>query len=971
MATTPPVSLAARLPSCLEAPSQQSLDAFLEAAQKQQLAIPDNAQFLSRARGLFAASVFAARFCQRYPRLLLDSEALARLDKPLGLADYRVQVEAVLAAAADENALTSALRLLRQQEMIRIAWRDLHALAEPAETLRNLSELAEAFIDSTLRHCYSELAERFGVPRNSAGEEQRLVALGMGKLGGLELNYSSDIDLILAFPENGETAGGRKVLDTADFYRRVVQRFVKLLNDQTADGFVFRVDLRLRPFGNSGPVAMCFDAMEAYYQTQGREWERYAMIKARAVSGEPADVEQLFSFLRPFVFRRYLDYSAFESLRELKAKISLQVKRKGMEGNVKLGAGGIREIEFIGQAFQLVRAGKETELQVRGIVPVLKLLGEKGYLPPDEVADLLSAYDFLRATENRLQMVQDAQTHVLPVQPEEQARLAYTMGFDSYADFLEVIDRHRERVHAVFDSVFQVDGSSEELPGATLFRMIWSGDLNDEEAVSELEQAGFSHPALVYEQLQQLGQGGFYSRLTNTARQRLDTIVPPVLQAASETVNPDDTAARLLGLLRRIAGRSVYLQVLIENPPSLALLVRLFSASRWLADFVTASPMVIDEVLDHRLIDAVPDQTALEAEMQAIIARVQEEELDVQMDAVRQFRQANVMRVIVADIEGYLPLKQVSNCLTAIAEVVLQGATALVQQAMRERHGVPCYELDGQTREAGFAVIGYGKLGGYELGYGSDLDVVFLHDSQGSKQQSNGAKPLDNSVYFARLAQKLISFLQITTPAGTLYEVDTRLRPNGQSGLLVSSLAAFADYQEQKAWTWEHQSLVRARMIVGSEALGEGFRRVRHTILSRCRERDQLRNEVTEMRERMCRELSKGTEREFDLKQDRGGIVDIEFMVQYSVLAHACDHPALTDWTDNLRIIDTLAEAGFLTGEQAARIMEVYFTYRGHTHTQALQGVNKHPVPLTDEIKRCRDDILALWTHLVENDGVA
>ena len=963
------VRLATSLPDSLQASVDDSVQGFLQAAERQALEMPDEVLFLPRVYGLFAGSVFASQFCQRYPQILLGDDARQRLDQSLSLDDYRVFVEQALASERDEKALMSALRVLRQQEMIRIAWRDLHGLASQAETLRNLSELAEAFIDSTLRYCYRELAGRFGVPRNPEGLEQKLVVLGMGKLGGLELNYSSDIDLILAYPDKAET-DGRKPIDVSDFYRRVVQRFIKLINEPTADGFVFRVDLRLRPFGNSGPLAMSFDAMEAYYQTQGREWERYAMIKARAVSGEPADVAQLFSFLRPFVFRRYLDYSAFESLRELKAKITLQVQRKGMENNVKLGAGGIREIEFIGQAFQLVRGGRETELQVRGIVPVLTLLGEKGYLPVDEVADLLIAYDFLRATENRLQMVQDAQTHVLPESPEEQARLAFTMGFDDYSAFHTELARHRQRVQLIFESVFQLEGATEALPEATHFKSIWSGDVSEEEALTALTAAGFSDATGLLGQLTQLGQGGFYSRLTNTARERLDTLMPPVLEAAAACPNPDDTVARLLALLRNIAGRSVYLQVLIENPPSLALLVRLFSASRWLADFVTASPMVIDEVLDHRLLNDVPDQASMEAEMAQIIARVENEGLDVQMDAVREFRQAAVMRVVVADIEGHLPLKDVSNHLTAIAEVVLQGATVLVQGAMRARHGVARYEHDGQTHEATFGIIGYGKLGGFELGYGSDLDVVFLHDSHGSRQRSDGGKPLENAVYFARLAQKLMSFLQTTTPAGTLYEVDTRLRPNGNSGLLVSGLGAFAEYQESTAWTWEHQALVRARVVVGSEALRDTFGAVRHAILARHRERATLRSEVTEMRERMRRELSRAKAGEFDLKQDRGGIVDIEFMVQYGVLAHACDHPALTDWTDNLRIIERLSEAGFLCADQAARIMEVYFTYRGYTHTQALQG-QKSPVPMNDEITRCRDDMLALWTHLVENDGAA
>ncbi len=951
------------IPTDLHTQAAENLEKLRVAAENASLQWPQDEGFLRQILILFSCSPFAARFSIRYPELLLGEESRLSLTASCGLENYRGSIAAVFDNAS-ESQIMSGLRYLRQKEMIRIAWRDLLGLAETRETLRNLSELAESFVDLTLEYCYRDLSQRFGVPRNKQGVEQKLIVIGMGKLGGMELNYSSDIDLILAFPEAG-TTDGRKQLDITDFYRRVIQQFVRLLNESTADGFVFRVDLRLRPFGNSGPIAMAFDAMEAYYQTQGREWERYAMIKARVVSGDEHNARQLFEFLRPFVFRRYLDYSAFESLRALKSKISLQVQRKGMQNNIKLGAGGIREIEFIGQAFQLVRGGKETELQQRGILTVLKLLAEKKYLADDEVKQLLDAYDFLRRTENRLQMVQDQQTHVLPEKEPERIRLAFSMGLQSWKDFSALLSVHRENVQSVFEAVFKLENDTPE--GEFLddqLSLLWSGDMTEEEALAELSELGYTQTDALYEQLRQLGQGGYYSRLTNIARERLDTIIPIILRAAAKTNDPDEIIQRLLGLLRNIAGRSVYVQVLIERPQSIELLVRLFGASKWLSDFVSAYPMVIDEILDHRLLQQVPDEAALEDEMKTILQRVENETLDIQMDAVRQFKQANMMRVAAADLEGLTTLKEVSNHLTAVAETVLRASCNLVWAEMVKRYGNPGYEKNGERHCPEFAVVAYGKLGGLELGYGSDLDIVFLHNSEGEKQQSDGDKPLDNTVFFARMAQKAISFLSTKTPAGTLYEIDTRLRPNGQSGMLVSSLQAFETYQKNNAWTWEHQALVRARVVVGGEAIKTAFEQIRHDILSQPRDQIVLLKDVVTMRERMYRELNKAVDGEFDLKQDRGGIVDIEFMVQYSVLAQAGQYPQLMVWTDNLRLLETLAEVGFLSKEEAERAIEIYFTYREFTHLQALQG-KKIPVLLDESIKACQRDIQEIWNRVM------
>lgn len=951
------------MPEDLRAVAKQNVQQLRQIVEAKGMAWPHLDHFDENVTQLFLGSLFLVSFAQRFPQILVAEQALGKLNCSMTLGDYRELVAAVIEDASSEAQLMSELRILRQQEMLRMTWRDLLGLASTSETLRNLTEFAEACIDLTLKRCYLDLSERFGVPRNAQGVEQKPVVLGMGKLGGMELNYSSDIDLIVTYAEPGQT-DGRKELDITDFYRRVIQKFVRIMSEPTAEGFVFRVDLRLRPFGASGPMAMSFDGMEAYYQTQGREWERYAMIKARVVSGESELAEQLFSFLRPFVFRRYLDYSAFESLRDLKSQISQQVALKGMQGNVKLGAGGIREIEFIGQAFQLVRAGKETELQEKGIIKVLGLLAEKNYLSKNEVADLHAAYDFLRRTENRLQMVHDQQTHELPSQEQELRRLAYVMGFANWSDFSEQLQSHRLKVQKVFEAVFSLDNECNEGKNKDRFDLLWSGELTKEQAEQELIAVGYLQSDDIFNHIRQLNQGGYYSRLTKIAKERLDKIVPALLRTAVRTQNPDLAVVRMLGLLRNIAGRSVYVQVLLEHPESLELLCRLYSSSQWLADFVNSHPMVIDEILDHRLLKNVPDVEAINNEIKITLERVKNSDLEVKMDAIRQFKQANVMRIAAADLESCLPLKEVSNRLTAVAEVVLQASCELVWAEMGVKHGKPTYSDGGETHYPGFAVVAYGKMGGIELGYGSDLDIVFLHSSEGTKQQTEGPKVIENGVFFARMAQKVLSFLNTMTGAGTLYDIDTRLRPNGQSGMLVSSLVSFEHYQQNDAWTWEHQALVRARMVVGDDHLRQEFDRIRHDTLAIKRNENSLLKDVVEMRERMYRELNKSQDQHFDLKQGRGGIVDIEFMVQYSVLAWAQEHPELLEWTDNLRILEILSEVACMDTRDVQNAIDGYFLYREYTHKQALQG-EKSPVLIDERLASSITAVKEAWTRMM------
>ena len=879
-----------------------------------------------------AFSDFFVRECRR-DATLVDECLRAELPAP---GSYRDALRSLIEQTPDDTELMAMLRRFRNREMARIAWADLAGLLPLDAVMEASSELADVLIDEVLRHLYSGMCERWGVPRNSAGDPQQLVVLGMGKLGGHELNFSSDIDLIFAFPENGET-DGNKAIDNAEFFLRLGQRLIKTLNETTADGFVYRVDMRLRPFGDSGPLAVSFNALETYYQSHGREWERYAMIKARVVAGDLDAGEQLLAMLRPFVYRRYLDYGAIESLRDLKQKITAEVSRKGMQHNIKLGPGGIREIEFIGQVFQLIRGGQNVALQTRSIMQTLTNLVDATLLADREADQLLAAYRFLRRLENRLQMHNDEQLHSLPQQAAQRDALVASMGYEGTEEFERALDAHRKNVEAVFDSVFKVESDKERDQYAE-FTGFWQVLGDDDPQDNILQAHDFADATLAIQRLGTFKSGRFYVNLSTRARDRLDALVPPALALICEADNPDETLNRLLSLLRAIAGRSVYLSILVDNPAVLSRLIMLLSTSAWVAEFVARHPLVIDELLNPSSDDAPYDRERMESEARQSLERLPDADLGEQMDVLRQYKQTQLLRIVSADLDGVIDLMQVSSQLSWLAEALLQVVSDLTWDELVVKHGRPTCVVDGETVRPGFGIVAYGKLGGIELGYGSDLDIVFLHESEGERQQTDGEKPVDNAVFFARLAQKLVHFISTLTPAGTLYEVDTRLRPNGASGLLVSSIDAFADYQSDQAWTWEHQALVRAKMVVGSSRLRRRFTQVRNDVLCRSRDRRKLAGEVAAMRDRMFRELCRGNAKVFDLKQDRGAVADIEFMVQYFVLAWAQQYPALMQFTGNFRLLELIGEQGIIPVEQVDKLAQSYLAHRTCIHRRVLQG---------------------------------
>ena len=956
------IRVLADLPAPVRAEVERNWQAYLETAAARGVSVPRQADFHAVLLRVWAGSDFVAQTCARAPELLADL-----LDSGDLLSDYPPKelahkAQRVCARAADETTLGVALRRLRRREMLRIAWRDLAGWADLHETCADLSALACACLDAALARLDAWQRKESGTPRGVNGKPQALVVLGMGKLGAAELNFSSDIDLIFAYPEEGQTRPNG--MTNEEYFIRLGQRLIHAISATTADGQVFRVDMRLRPYGDSGPLAMGFQAMEEYYQHQGRDWERYALIKASPVAGDRSAGAALLETLRPFIYRRYLDYGTFAALRDMKAMISRELERKGLADNIKLGPGGIREVEFIGQAFQLIRGGREPDLQERGILTVLARLAARDHLPEYVSRGLREAYIFLRRLENRVQAYQDTQTHELPTDPLIQARLAIAMGFADWTALRRALDKHRHWVQGHFEQVFAApQAAGTALPNSDL-DAVWRGVLTGGAATAVLATAGMDDTEEALRLLTRLREGFGYRALSAKGRERMDHLLPMLIAAVGAVAQPTATLQRVIGLLEAVAGRSAYLALLVENPMALSQLVQLCAASPWIARQLTRHPILLDELLDPRSLYAPLDKIALAQELLTLMQPVPAADLERQMEALRWFKQANVLRVAAADIAAAMPLMVVSDHLTEIAETVLHEVLGLAWEHLAARHGRPQYRVDDSVHEAGFIIVAYGKLGGIELGYGSDLDLVFLHDGVGTAQRSVGPKRVDNGVFFARLGQRIIHMLNTHTPSGVLYEVDMRLRPSGDSGLLVSSLEAFADYQRNAAWTWEHQALVRARVVAGDPALAARFAAVRNEVLGRGRGADELRVAVRDMRERMRVELAVRAADQFDLKQGRGGIADIEFMVQYGVLAWSAQHPQLLVYTDNVRLLEGFTRAGLMAATDSRLLADAYRAYRARLHRLALQ--EESAVTDARQFQEYRDGVAEVWTRLME-----
>ncbi|GAB5606079.1 bifunctional [glutamate--ammonia ligase]-adenylyl-L-tyrosine phosphorylase/[glutamate--ammonia-ligase] adenylyltransferase [Sideroxyarcus sp. TK5] len=874
--------------------------------------------------------------CSRYFSRLLEAEP-GWLETLRG--DHRSPADAELIRrwldelpTDDEVQLSSALRILRKRVMLHLILRDLGGLCGLEEVVSAMTALAELSVQRAQALMMRVLCAQFGQPVGTeSGAPQQMLVIGMGKLGGGELNVSSDIDLIFVYPEEGETNGTRS-LSNHEFFSRLGRKVIALVNDLTADGYVFRVDMRLRPYGDSGPLAMSFAALEEYLVTQGREWERYAWIKARVISpvGDPhiADLEKL---SLPFVFRKYLDFGAFDSMRKLHAQIRAEVVRRDRQDNIKLGSGGIREIEFLAQVFQLIRGGRDARLRIKPTRSVLRLLAQEGELQAEVAQRLDDSYVLLRNLEHRLQYLDDQQTQMLPEGDEQKAVVARAMGYPDYAALLAALDPLREFVSSQFEAVFG-NRQGESAEG------IWQENADRDALAAQLGDAGYSGTTELADMLMQMRASSRYRQLPEISRQRMDSLVPRFIKLCAAEKNADAALHRALALLEAIARRAAYLAFLAEYPQALPRLMRILGASAWAGEYLAQHPILLDELLDTRELYEAPDWQALDAQLlQQLEAHHGDTERE--MDVLRQFRQVQTFHLLAMDLQGVLPLENLSDHLSDLADLILRHVLRLCWRDARKKH----------IEHPRFAVIAYGKLGGKELGYSSDLDLVFLYEDDDP----------DAGQIYARLGQRINTLVSSYTAAGRLYEVDLRLRPNGDSGLLVSSTEAFESYQREHAWVWEHQALTRARFCAGDEAVGARFEQIRKSILCMPRDVEKLKQDVQEMRRKMHEGHPNPTAL-FDIKHDSGGMVDIEFMVQFIVLAYASRYPQLALNIGNLALLRTAAELGLIDRDTSSALQAHYRELRRLQHEMRLNKITARIEPGDLDITAVRD----LWKTL-------
>lgn len=858
--------------------------------------------------------------------------------------DYRQHLAQILAPIEEEEAFHCELRRFRHRELATLSYLQSNYPHAVQTIFERLSDLAESLILGARDWLFTQLCRAYGTPKNAQGETQELVILGMGKLGGRELNFSSDIDLIFTYPEQGETVGGRKALENSKFFTRLGQRLIQALDQMTVDGFVYRTDMRLRPFGESGALVLSFNAMEEYYQEQGRDWERYAMIKAKILGDDPHNPYHfaLKQLLRPFVYRRYLDFSAIQSLRDMKQKIRREVLRRGLEDNIKLGAGGIREIEFIVQSFQMMRGGRDTILRQRELLAVLPHLHTLNLLSAEQVSQLREAYLFLRLVENSLQAIADQQTQTLPTQPEQQARLIhmahayvqpeYGVEVMTWADFLAVLSAYQQPVSAIFRELIGEDEGAEvrDEPYTEWEDCLQAG-LNEADLTQCLARYALSsqdYPEIV-RLLSERWQEWLKRSIGVRGREVLRRLLPRVADHIFQHTDYLTLLPRILTIVDKITTRTTYLELLLEKEQILPQLCQLCAQSTMIAEQIARYPILLDELIVPKSLMTMLPLSDYPRALHEYLLRIPQEDEEALIDGLRQFKQSHLLRIATADLLGVLPVMKISDHLTYLAEAMIGAVVNMAWKSLSARYGRPEHLIEG---EQDFVVIGYGKLGGIELGYHSDLDLVFLHNAPAESETVGGKKTISAHQFYLKLAQKINSIFNLNTSVGTLYEIDMRLRPSGEAGLLVSSFEAYADYQQNEAWTWETQALVRARAVYGEAELRQKFEQIRQTTLSQPRTSTQLADEICKMREKMYVHTTQHDPDRFQLKTDRGGITDIEFIAQYLVLNYASYYPIMASWSDNVRIFESCAECGVLPAEQAEALKQSYITLRNQIH---------------------------------------
>ena len=895
------------------------------------------------------ASQYAEQILNLHQNTLEQDAAVHPFDQSLSTEKIQLLIQQSLVGLQDEAQWMQALRVLRARLMFRWIWQDANQQTDVVTLTRELSDFADACIVAAKEFALIPLLAKHGEPIGYSGKVQDLIVIAMGKLGAQELNLSSDIDLIFAFDEQGET-NGRKCIDVQQFCILCGQKLIYLLDHITADGFVFRVDMRLRPWGDGSALAISHVALEKYLSQHGREWERYAWIKARIITGG-AEGDDLLEMTRPFVFRKYVDYTAFEAMREMKAMIEREVSRRNIADDIKLGAGGIREVEFIVQVFQLIYGGSKLELQDRQCLVSLKHLGEVGLLDAQAVIDLEDAYLFLRRVEHAIQALNDQQTQSLPTEDDLRQRLTDTLGFEDWDTFIAFLNEKRGKVIYQFEHLIKEKGCETTVENSTQLE-------NRLEAILDANAKNLIH---------EFWYGHAIKKLPAKAVQRLKEFWPYLIEAILQSDKPQIALMRLMPLVESVMRRTVYLVMLIESKGALQRLVKMATVSPWICEELTHYPVLLDEFLSMDF--ELPQRRYLEDSLRQQLLRIEIDQVEDQMRVLRLFKKSNVLTVAASDVLAESPLMKVSDALTDIAEVSVIAALNLAYQTVAKRHGYP---LDENGRRCSldhlaFVVAGYGKLGGIELGYGSDLDLVFIH-AMDEQADTDGTKVISGFEFAMRVAQKFMSLMTTQTLDGRVYEIDTRLRPSGEAGLLVTSLKAFEQYQLKSAWVWEHQALVRARSIAGELSLREKFEQLRCRILTLPRDEENVRVEVLNMRQKMKDHLGSSKEQKkdgiFHLKQDAGGIVDIEFMAQYMVLAWSGTNQDLAHYSDNVRILEDAGKAGCLPSSDVTALIQAYLSERAESHRLALANHNMQ-VSAADW-HDTREVVCKLWQRLID-----
>ena len=900
-------------------------------------------------RKTLGASQYAEQVLAKHQPLLEQDYAVDRFLTPLSTQQIQHIVQTTLQDIQDETEWMRSLRILRARLMFRWIWQDANQLTDVVTLTRELSDFADVCVTAAKDFARAPLVAKHGEPVGYNGKVQDLIVIAMGKHGAQELNLSSDIDLIFAFDEQGET-NGRKCIDVQQFCILWGQKLIYLLDHITADGFVFRVDMRLRPWGDGSALAISHVALEKYLSQHGREWERYAWIKARIVTGGK-EGDELLEMTRPFVFRKYVDYTAFEAMREMKAMIEREVQRRHLEDDIKLGAGGIREVEFIVQVFQLIYGGSKLELQDRQCLVSLNHLDEAELLDSKAVAELEDAYLFLRRVEHAIQALNDQQTQSLPTEPELRQRLISTLGFASWPDFMAFLDEKRAKVIYQFEHLIK---EKEPDPLVESFSQLEQrlNEVLDDQAKNLVHEFWYGHAL---------------KKLPAKAVHRLKTFWPHLVEAVLQSDMPQVALVRLMPLVESVMRRTVYLVMLIESKGALQRLVKMATVSPWICEELTHYPVLLDEFLSMDF--ELPKRQDLEDSLRQQLLRIEVDQVEDQMRVLRLFKKSNVLAVAASDVLAESPLMKVSDALTDIAEVSVNAALHLAYQITAKKHGFPL-DAEGQRctlDHMAFTVIGYGKVGGIELGYGSDLDLVFIHYMD-EQADTDGLKPISGFEFAMRVGQKFVSLMTTQTLDGRVYEVDTRLRPSGEAGLLVTSLKAFEHYQLKSAWLWEHQALVRARSIAGERCLRDKFEQLRCRILTQPREQAHVRAEVLKMRQKMKDHLGSSNEQKkdgiFHLKQDAGGIVDIEFMAQYAVLAWSGTNKDLAHYSDNVRILEDAAKTGCLSSNDATALIQAYLRERAESHRLAL--ANQSMQVSASDWHDTRMTVCKLWQRLID-----